>query len=116
MKDDSAERHNLPPALLVAPREFAAWSKQQLLAEQDASTPDLPLYHYTNETALKGILTHQKLWCFGHQFQKDVKEFRYSLEIARRVNKEVGERREGPPRHFCACLLDMLDSNSFTDV
>ena len=56
----------LPPALMAAPREFDAWSKQQLLVEQDESTPVEPLYHYTGEASLRGILSSQKLWCFSH--------------------------------------------------
>jgi hypothetical protein len=46
---------HLPPELAAAGREFDAWSQEQLLAEQDDSTPKEPLYHYTDEAALKGI-------------------------------------------------------------
>ena len=106
----------LPKPLREAPRAFDMWSKKQLLAEQNASTPDNPLYHYTNEQALKGILSNEKLWCFGHQYQKDVQEFQYSLDIARRVIKRVGESDDSPTHWFCACLLDMLDNNSFTET
>ncbi len=115
MSDDDDTRYDyLPEPLREAPRAFNIWSKKQLLAEQNASTPDHPLYHYTGEQALKGILANEKLWCFGHQYQKDVQEFQYSLNIARRVIKEVGESDDPPTRGFCACLLDMLDNNSFT--
>jgi len=58
---------HLPPELAAAVREFIAWSDKQLLAERKASTPKRPLYHYTDETALKGILTNEHLWCFGHR-------------------------------------------------
>ena len=117
MNDDYDTRYDyLPEPLREAPRTFDVWSKKQLLAEQAASTPDQPLFHYTNEQALKGILSNEKLWCFGHQYQKDLQEFRYSLENARRVIKEVGESDDGPTHWFCACLLDMLDNNSLTDT
>lgn len=117
MSDDYDARYDyLPEPLREAPRAFDTWSKKQLLAEQNASTPDHPLYHYTSEQALKGILANEKLWCFGHQYQKDVQEFQYSLEIARRVIKEVAESEDQPTYWFCACLLDMLDNNSFTDT
>jgi hypothetical protein len=110
------DRHGLPPELLPAVQEFDAWSQAQLLVEQNASTPTEPLYHYTDETALKGILTNEKLWCFEHKHQKDREEFNYSLGIARRVIAEVGESTDAPTRHFCACLLDLLDSNSITET
>jgi hypothetical protein len=106
--------HGLPPELQVAPREFDAWSQEQLRREQDESTPTLPLYHYTNEVALKGILTHERLWCFNHQHQRDRTEFDYSLQIARRVIADIGKSADGPTGHFCASLLDVLDNNSFT--
>lgn len=108
--------HDLPPELLAAPKEFDSWSQAQLLTEQNASTPTEALYHYTSEAALKSILTHQALWCFEHQHQKDRGEFKYSLAIARRVIAEVGNSDDGPTRHFCTCLLDLLDNNSFTDT
>jgi hypothetical protein len=87
----------LPPELQLAPREFDTWSQAQLLKEQDASKPTAPLYHNTGERALKGILAHEKLWCFGHQHQKDRTEFDYSLQIARRVIKEAGNCDDGQP-------------------
>jgi hypothetical protein len=102
----------LPPELQVAPREFDAWSQEQLLEEQAASTPSSPLYHYTGVEALKGILSRERLWCFAHQHQKDRQEFEYSMEIARRVIKEVGTSEDPVTRHFCACLIDLLDNNS----
>lgn len=117
MSDDYDTRFDyLPRPLREAPRAFDIWSQSQLLAEQNASTPNHPLYHYTDEKSLKGILENEKLWCFGHQYQKDVREFQYSLDIARRVIKEVGKSDDRPTRWFCDCLLDMLDNNSFTDT
>jgi Protein of unknown function (DUF2971) len=116
LTEDLNRRDTLPPELLVAPREFNAWSQAQLLKEQDATTPSAPLYHYTDEDALKGILEHEKLWCFGHQYQKDRTEFEYSLQIARRVIGQVGNSTDALTNHFCACLIDLLNNNSFTAV
>ena len=108
--------HNLPPELLVAPERIRCLVEAQLLAEEEASTPSHPLYHYTDEAALKGILANEKLWCFEHQHQKDREEFKYSLGIACRVIQEVGKSADAPTQHFCACLLDVLDNNSFTET
>ena len=38
------------------------------------------------------------------------------MNIARRVIKEVGSTKDGPTRHFCACLIDLLDSNSINST
>jgi hypothetical protein len=112
---DSRFEH-LPPELAAAVREFVAWSQEQLLAEQNESTPKEPLYHYTGETALKGILTNQHLWCFSHLHQRDKTELAYSLAIVRRVIKEIGDSDNFFTHHFCGVLDDLLDNNSLTDT
>jgi hypothetical protein len=107
---------HLPSELAAAGREFVAWSQEQLLAEQDESTPKEPLYHYTGEAALKGILSNERIWCFSHLHQRDRTEFEYSLAIARRIIEEVGRSEDFFVHHFCGCLDDLLDNNSFTDT
>jgi len=102
----------LPPGLMEAPREFDAWAKKQLLIEQGESTPGEPLYHYTGEASLRGILTGQRLWSFSHLHQSDPTEFEYALAVARRVIREIGESNDFFTHHFCGCLDDMLEVNA----
>jgi hypothetical protein len=84
-------RHDgLPPELQAATREFVEWSQARLSVEQNESTPSEPLFHYTGEDALRGILGTQRIWCFSHLHQRDRTEFAYSLSIARRGIKQVG--------------------------
>src|SRR3954452_10322625 len=112
--DKPADReywHALPPQLMAAIEKFDAWSKKQLLLEQSAATPMEPLYHYTGEEALVGILRHEKLWCFSHLHQSDPKEFGYSLAGALDVIRQVGKSDDFWVRHFCGCLEDMLETN-----
>lgn len=117
MNDSYDQRHhNLPPELRAALREFEVWSQKQLLVDQNESTPTEPLYHYTGETALRGILTNQRVWCFRHLHQRDRTEFAYSLDIARRVINEVGRTDDFFSHHFCGCLDDLLESNSLVDT
>jgi Protein of unknown function (DUF2971) len=113
---DSRFDPSLPPELTAALLEFDAWAQAQLLVEQGESTPTEPLYHYTGEEALKGILSTGRLWCFSHLHQSDLTEFQYSLAIVRRVIKEVGQSQDGVTRHFCGCLDDLLENNSFTET
>ena len=40
-----------------------------------------PLYHYTGEAALRGILEHQKLWCVIHNQQSDDTEVSNPLKL-----------------------------------
>jgi len=106
----------LPPKLWAAPQEFVAWSQQQLLVEQDESTPTGPLYHYTGGEALKGILANERIWCFSHLHQRDRTEFEYSLAIARRIIKEIGHSKDFFTQHFCGCMEDLLQNNSLTET
>jgi hypothetical protein len=109
--DDPSAYLDWPASLLEAPRQFGAWSKAQLLTEQAQSTPSEPLYHYTGEAGLRGILGQQRLWCFSHLHQSDATEFEYALAVARRIIREVGESDDFFTRQFCACLDDMLEAN-----
>jgi hypothetical protein len=113
---DTQYHPSLPPELRAAPLEFGAWSQTQLLNDQRKSTPTKPLYHYTDMDALKGILGTERLWCFSHLHQTDREEFAYSLRVARRVIKAIGRTKDEVTHHFCACLDDMLENNSFTDT
>ncbi len=110
-------RHaDLPPELQAAMQEYVEWSQAQLLVEQNESTPTEPLYHYTSERALRGILANQQLWCFGYLHQRDRTEFAYSLGIARRAIKKVGQTDDWFSHHFCGCLDDLLETNSLVDT
>jgi hypothetical protein len=104
----------LPPPLVAAPREFVAWSREQLLREQAESTPTVPLYHYTDETALRSILRLQKFWCFSHEQQTDPQEFEYALEVALRVLTEVSRSDDFFVHALAECLLDMLRVNKLS--
>jgi hypothetical protein len=101
----------LPPELATALIEFDAWSKSKLLLEQNESTPSQPIYHYTGDVSLSGILSRQRIWCFSLLHQSDPTEFEYSLAIARRVILEIGNSNDFFTKHFCACLDDLLETN-----
>jgi hypothetical protein len=100
----------LPPELAAALIEFNAWSQSRLLVEQGESTPTQPLYHYTGEASLRGILSRQRIWCF-HLHQSDRTEFDYSLANARQVIMGIASSHDFFTKQFCACLDDLLEAN-----
>jgi hypothetical protein len=102
---------SLPAPLADAVAEFEAWMLGELLADQTHGTPRGPLYHYTGEAALRGILEHQKLWCFLHSQQSDDREVRYSLEIARRVIRQEALHRDPSVKSLLLGLDGILGSN-----
>jgi hypothetical protein len=118
MSDIFETRHDhLPPELQAGLQKFVVWSNERLLrTEQHESTPAGPLYHYTNEIALRGILTNQHVRCFSHLHQRDKTEFAYSLDIAREVIRTVGWSDDGFKRAVCGLIEDMLELNSIEDT
>jgi hypothetical protein len=106
----------LPTPLAAALDELFAWMQKQLLADEARSTPCSPLYHYTSEAALRGILEHQKLWCFRHSQQSDDKEVTYSLEIARRVIREEAARGNPAVESLPLGLDDLLSNNPMGEM
>jgi len=106
----------LPEALQGAPKELDEWSRLQLLADQNATTPNFPLFHYTNEAGIRGILSSSKLWCFSHLHQTDRTEFAYSLDIAKEVIQEISRSDDRVTHFFALCLLDLINNNSFTET
>jgi hypothetical protein len=114
MADIHLDDLGLPPALLEAPKQFTRWAQEQLLIEQNLSTPTVSLYHYTGEPSFRGILENEHFWCFSHQQQRDPNEFEYSLRMAREVIQEVGKSSDFFTHHFCACLDDLLETNKLS--
>jgi len=55
------------------------------------STELKPLYHYTSQKGLLGILNDNKLWMTNILFLNDSSEFTYSLNL---VKSEVGKREK----------------------
>jgi hypothetical protein len=111
MNNLSPDDPALPAPLSDAVSEFEAWMQGELLADQNRSTPTSPLYHYTGEASLRGILEHRKLWCFSHSQQSDDTEVRYSFEIAQRVIREEAARGQPAVKSILMGLDGILTSN-----
>jgi hypothetical protein len=92
MSDPANDDLGLPLELLTAVTEFTAWPQAQLLAEQSASTPTEPLYHYTREPSLRGVLGGQKMWCFSHEHQSDPTEFECGSPLRNRSFRKLDSR------------------------
>ena len=59
-----------------------------------AKKPPEHLYHYTSINGLEGILTSRSLWASQIHFLNDTQEFRYSVDILKRVLSQL--RKEYP--------------------
>jgi hypothetical protein len=81
-----------------------------------SSIPHTPLFHYTGEAALRGILGHRKLRCFIHNRQSDLTEVEYSFGIATKVLKEEASRNHGHAQSLLLGLDDMLGNNPMSNT
>ncbi len=108
--------YRLPAELEAALLEFAQWSDAHLSAEETATTPTSPLYHYTRAPNLEKILESQRLWCFSHADQSDKKEFSYSLQLAMSELDRI--ERSGVPfaDEFARCTRDLIQRHDLTKV
>ena len=102
---------SLPEPLRAGFDELQTWTQCKLLADQKKSAPTRPLYHYTDKSALFGILERQELWCFLHSDQSDVTEVCYSMDIARSVIREEADRGSPVVKSLLKGLCSLLDSN-----
>jgi hypothetical protein len=104
----------LPSELMEAPNQLIAWSREALLREQAASTPTEPLYHYTGEDGLRGILKSETFRCFSHLQQSDPAEFEFALGVAMEVLQRQSLSKDFIKRTFAECVIDMLRKNKLS--
>ena len=71
------------------------------MREQAASKPTEPLYHYTDETALRGILKKQ---AFERLFE-------YALGVTMEVLRRQNASDDFFKHHYAECVIDMLQVN-----
>jgi hypothetical protein len=113
-RSDDFRFYKLPPELELALRDFSKWSDDHLLHEQAATTPTTPLYHYTDATALEGILKNKHLWCFAHSDQSDKKEFSYSLDLAHAELTRIERDGDLLTGDLCRCIRSLVRENDLT--
>jgi hypothetical protein len=114
--DGSSDDQQLPAPLQKALSRFEEWMRGELLADQARSAPTGPLYHYTGEAALRGILEHRRPWCFSHSQQSDDTEVKYSFEIARKVIGYEFKRGNRAVKSILNGLDGLLSSNPLDET
>lgn len=103
----------LPPVLQEAIDKFKAWGDQHLLAEQDASTITVPLYHYTNAQGLRGILESGQVWFTDYMHLNDPSELTHGIKMAHDVAQFLCEGADGRVRLFLDDFVNMLRPDNF---
>lgn len=79
--------------------------KRAILNEVLSRKPDKPLYHYTTQSGLLGIIEHKKIWATHTQYLNDRREFLHAIDLVREEIDQIAltnvEHRQ--------ILKDMLD-------
>jgi len=79
-----------PDELLPVIERYDSWSRDHLLAVQDATTITTPLYHYTDEAGLRGILQNQEFWLTSYVSLNDTSELKFGIDAAATVLADLG--------------------------
>jgi Protein of unknown function (DUF2971) len=64
------------------------WEPSPRLSALLATVPDRPIFHYTSQEGLLGILREKALWASKIQFLNDSAEFQYTLDLVESRMKE----------------------------
>jgi hypothetical protein len=72
------------------------------------------LYHYTNESGLKGIIENQTIWFTDYRHLNDPSELVHGMEMARDVMRFVATGADGRLRLFLELLADMFSDRNFS--
>jgi hypothetical protein len=63
--------------------------KRAILNEVLSRTPDKPLYHYTTQKGLLGIIKNREIWATHTQYLNDRREFLHAVDLVREEIKKL---------------------------
>lgn len=75
----------LPQTLETAVQDYFDWAEFYLRGVEQRTAITSPLYHYTNMTGLKGILTTDEIWFTDYRHLNDPDELLHGIKIARTI-------------------------------
>jgi hypothetical protein len=91
---------------------------RQILLDTIWPTPELKLYHYTNQGGLLGIIRSREMWLTHTQYLNDAREYRHALEIMRlEVHARIAESADDPEATgIFTSMLGDLDGHEHINV
>jgi hypothetical protein len=113
-KEASSSAPSLPSALNEAIATFNRWADKHQLSQQEKSTIEAPLYHYTNGLGLKGIIESQTIWFTDYRHLNDPSELIHGIDRAHDAIRLAATGADGRARLFLECLADMFSHRNFS--
>jgi hypothetical protein len=104
---------SLPPIFRAAVDAFTRWSHDHLIVIDARDAITTPLYHYTDEAGLKGIITNQEVWFTDHRHLNDPTEMKFGMDIAEKILREIGDDNSHI-RLFCDAARDLFSHKNMS--
>lgn len=76
-----------------------------LLDEIISNTPDVPLFHYTNQEGFLGIIKNKEIWASHTQYLNDQKEYIHAIDLVKDVIDNV---KQNYPSELEQRILDEM--------
>jgi hypothetical protein len=83
--------------------------KRAILNEVLSRRPHTPLYHYTGQTGLLGIIREKQIWATHTPYLNDRREFMHAVDL---VREEIDELLTSPDHQTRSILQEMNDGIS----
>ena len=75
-----------------------------------SQVPNGPLYHYTDQAGLLGIIENREIWATHTQYLNDLREFLHAMDLVRQeLQRLTTSEHSAPAKH---ALVDMMESVS----
>jgi len=78
--------------------------------------PNVPLFHYTTQTGLLGIIKGKEIWATHTQYLNDRREFRHALSVFRDELVTLRTNDADRAKCFHGASLNLADDLSLTNV
>lgn len=72
--------------------------------------PDRPIYHYTSQKGLLGIVTSKKIWATNIQYLNDETELTYAIELTREEVQKLINKLQGKDIELLEEIARRLDT------
>jgi hypothetical protein len=96
------------PEISKALVAFEEASNHRMASTNEANAPRWPLFHYTNEQALVGIIKSEQFWFTSIYHMDDPEELTFGFNVSRALLQEAIGTTEGLTRAFCQDLLEAI--------
>jgi hypothetical protein len=105
MNEPKPSQQKLSPALEKAVRDFNASSTMRMAKANEEDEPTQPLFHYTNQAALIGIIESETFWFTSIYHMDDTEELAFGFKVHQALLAEKIADGDAISKLFCEELV-----------